>query len=115
MGLGVEGWQGMGGPSQAAPGCLLVQPLLLLGHLAVEPLPKLLQGPLLLLQLLLEAADGAQAGAGRGGRCTRHPLPLQPSCPHGKGSPGGISAGATARPHVLPSASLSQYHLQRPS
>lgn len=52
---------------------------------------------------------------GGGGRCTRHPLPLQPSCPHGKGSPGGISAGATARPHVLPSASLSQYHLQHPS
>lgn len=46
-----------------APGCLLAQPLLLLGHLAVEPPPLLLQGPLLLLQVLLEAA-GRQASSG---------------------------------------------------
>lgn len=40
----------------AAPGCLLAQSLPLLGHLAVQPLPLLLQRPLLLLQVLLEPA-----------------------------------------------------------
>lgn len=41
---------------RAAPGCLLAQSLPLLGHLAVQPLPLLLQRPLLLLQVLLEPA-----------------------------------------------------------
>lgn len=39
-----------------APGCLLAQSLLLLGHLIVESPPLLLQCPLFLLQVLLKPA-----------------------------------------------------------
>lgn len=52
-----------GGPPRVAPGCLLAQPLLLLGHLAVEPPPLLLQSPLLLLHVLLEAAGPRAEGS----------------------------------------------------
>lgn len=47
--VGAAGGGAGGQPLQAAPGCLLAQPLLLLSHLAVKPQPKLLQGSLLLL------------------------------------------------------------------
>ena len=62
-------------PRPAVPGGLLAQPLLLLRNLVVKPPPLLLQGPLLLLQVLLEAVDTGLIGRGgeRGGhRRTSH-------------------------------------------
>ena len=61
------------GPLPVAPGCLLAQPLLFLGHLAVEPPSLLLQGPLLLLHVLLEAEGRESLSWG--------PPPLRPACP----------------------------------
>ena len=51
-------------PRPAVPGGLLAQPLLLLRNLVVKPPPLLLQGPLLLLQVLLEAVDTGLIGRG---------------------------------------------------
>lgn len=50
-----------------APGCLLAQSLLLFSHLTVESPPLLLQGPLLLLQVLLKPTDSEDAHALAGG------------------------------------------------
>lgn len=44
--------------AQVVPGCQLRQPLLLVGHLLVDALSVLLQGELLLLELLLKLAAG---------------------------------------------------------
>lgn len=69
-----EWWRQSGpGPLPVAPGCLLAQPLLFLGHLAVEPPSLLLQGPLLLLHVLLEAEGGESLSRGRPPRWPARP------------------------------------------
>jgi len=65
-----------------SPGRLLAEPLLLLGHLGVEPAPLLLQRLLLLLQLLLAPAGTAASGTcpALGTRLPLHPNPSHPFC-----------------------------------
>lgn len=100
------GWGSGGGPRHpgplpVAPGCLLAQPLLFLGHLAVEPPSLLLQGPLLLLHVLLEAEGRESLSGGRPPRAAGQPRP-------GTGTPPsstGLQGGRVPRPPRLRSAS----------
>lgn len=84
-GLGAGGGGQVDSGHPPAPGSLLAQPLLLLGHLAVEPPAQLLQVPLLLLQLLLEAAEEGTAGhaAGTGEPCSAPAGPGRPATAQG--------------------------------
>lgn len=97
MRLGRAG-MGRARPHPAVPGGLLAKPLLLLRNLVVEPPPLLLQGPLLLLQVLLEAVDTGLIG--RGGGWGRHR-----STSHHRG-PGQAQPGQAQNPAVVPALSI---------
>lgn len=95
-----------------APGCLLAQPLPFLGHLAVQPPSLLLQGSLLLLQVLLKPAGWW--GLVHMGRA-RSPRTLLPRhrCGPGRRSWGEGATGHTSHRHWIDSPSWGRETEQR--